>query len=103
MNLSGSKTCACASLQHDGPQSLEEVAALVQAALIRKAPLLAECFGTDISPDGAIKTLPQLIEVRDIGSKLLPQHSQPSIQLRGALTPAVGNTSPSVTKVGFQV
>ena len=51
------------SRQHDGPKSLEEVAALVQAALVRKSPMLAEYFGIDIMPDGAVQTLPQLIEV----------------------------------------
>jgi len=57
-------------LQQDGPQSLEEVAALVQAALIRKAPLLAEYFGIDILADGAVHSLPQLIEVRTLEGKL---------------------------------
>ena len=54
--------CLCA--QHDGPQSLEEVAALVQAALVQRAPMLAEYFGISITKDGALQTLPQLIEVR---------------------------------------
>ena len=52
--------------QHDGPQSLPEVAALVQTALVRQAPMLAEYFGISISEDGALQTLPQLIEVREV-------------------------------------
>ena len=56
--------------QHDGPQSLDEVAALVQAALLRQAPMLAEYFGINISTDGALQTLPQLIEVRKAGRSL---------------------------------
>jgi hypothetical protein len=39
------------------------VAALVQAALVRQAPMLAEYFGISISKEGGLQTLPQLIEV----------------------------------------
>ena len=39
------------------------MAGLVQAALIRQSPMLAEYFGINIKSDGAVQTLPQLIEV----------------------------------------
>lgn len=42
--------------------SKEEVAPLIQQLLMDKADLLKECFGVEVTPEGCLAGLPQLIE-----------------------------------------
>ena len=48
--------------QHDGEQTLEEVACLVEAALLHHAQMLREYFSICISSSGVLEALPQLID-----------------------------------------
>jgi DNA mismatch repair protein MLH1 len=50
----------------------EEVADLLQQLLIKKAPLLLECFSIGVSHDGLLECLPQLIEQYKPPSTSLP-------------------------------